>query len=435
MEFKEGAPPGGDTTVVGCTKVRQKVRDGHLGEFCAIGLLGFQHRGVDLAGLSEVARRKWIRPALADLGAPEGGRWSFDREDDVEHRDVLWRLGQPISTFRTWRRCDDPGAGKRLQMLEEVARRYAVEFSQCCRRQDAVFGQPRQECRAVNGLLDAFAQFHGASPNRGYKISTINFDVNPGSRRPLKIRNMTENRAPAAGACHSQEARTLIDARTCCTCPGISPPQGGNLIIDGSINNWYVVRMARPREFDRDAALEKALRVFWAKGFAATSTDDLRVAMGIGRQSLYGAFGDKRTLYLEALDTYQQRTNIGHVMRLSGPTSPIKGIEDLLSGLVSEDDCERALGCMGVGSVGEFGVTDPDLNSRRNSASAALGRRILERVLEGQRSGEINPVLDAEETTAFIQMTMTGLQVAARGGAKALDLKAMARFATQRLKP
>ncbi|WP_155737462.1 TetR/AcrR family transcriptional regulator, partial [Agrobacterium tumefaciens] len=63
--------------------------------------------------------------------------------------------------------------------------------------------------------------------------------------------------------------------------------------------------MARPREFDRDAALEKALRVFWSKGFAATSTDDLREAMGIGRQSLYGAFGDKRKLYLEALDAYQ----------------------------------------------------------------------------------------------------------------------------------
>lgn len=193
--------------------------------------------------------------------------------------------------------------------------------------------------------------------------------------------------------------------------------------------------MARPREFDREAALEKALRVFWAKGFAATSTDDLREAMGIGRQSLYGAFGDKRTLYLEALDTYQQRTNSGHVRRLSGPTSPLRAIENLLSGMVSEDDCERALGCMGVGSVGEFGVTDPDLNARRSAASAALGRRILERVSEGQRSGEINPRLDADETAAFIQMTMTGLQVAARGGAKAADLKAMARFATQRLQP
>jgi len=193
--------------------------------------------------------------------------------------------------------------------------------------------------------------------------------------------------------------------------------------------------MARPREFDRDAALEKALRVFWAKGFAATSTDDLREAMGIGRQSLYGAFGDKRTLYLEALDTYQQRTNTGHVRRLSGPTSPIKGIEDLLCGLVAEDDCERALGCMGVGSVGEFGVTDPDLNARRASAGAVLGRRIMERVLEGQQAGEINAGLDPDETAAFIQMTMTGLQVAARGGAKADDLRAMARFATKRLKP
>jgi len=193
--------------------------------------------------------------------------------------------------------------------------------------------------------------------------------------------------------------------------------------------------MARPREFDREAALEKALRVFWAKGFAATSTDDLREAMGIGRQSLYGAFGDKRTLYLEALDTYQQRTNSGHAKRLSGAISPLKGIEDLLSGLVLEDDCERALGCMGVGSVGEFGVTDPDLNARRAAASASLGRRISERVSEGQRSGEINPSLDAEETAAFIQMTMTGLQVAARGGAEAADLKAMARFATRRLQP
>ncbi|MDM9649266.1 TetR/AcrR family transcriptional regulator [Rhizobium sp. S163] len=181
--------------------------------------------------------------------------------------------------------------------------------------------------------------------------------------------------------------------------------------------------------------MEKALRVFWAKGFAATSTDDLREAMGIGRQSLYGAFGDKRTLYLEALDTYQQRTNTGHVRRLSDSPSPVKGIEDLLSGLVSEDDCERALGCMGVGSVGEFGVTDPDLNARRASASAVLGRRIMERVSEGQQAGEINAGLDPDETAAFIQMTMTGLQVAARGGAKAADLRAMARFATNRLKP
>jgi TetR/AcrR family transcriptional repressor of nem operon len=59
--------------------------------------------------------------------------------------------------------------------------------------------------------------------------------------------------------------------------------------------------MARPREFDREEALERATGVFWAKGYASTSTDDLLTAMGIGRQSLYNAFQDKRALYLEAL--------------------------------------------------------------------------------------------------------------------------------------
>ncbi|MEA2965178.1 MAG: TetR/AcrR family transcriptional regulator, transcriptional repressor for nem operon, partial [Alphaproteobacteria bacterium] len=59
--------------------------------------------------------------------------------------------------------------------------------------------------------------------------------------------------------------------------------------------------MARPREFDRDEALERAMSVFWSKGFAATSTSDLVEAMQIGRQSMYDSFGDKRALYLEAL--------------------------------------------------------------------------------------------------------------------------------------
>src|SRR5258708_37794330 len=74
--------------------------------------------------------------------------------------------------------------------------------------------------------------------------------------------------------------------------------------------------MARPREFDRDAALKRAMSVFWAKGYAGTSTDDLLEAMSIGRQSMYGAFGDKRTLYVEALERYQQDSIMGHVDRL-----------------------------------------------------------------------------------------------------------------------
>ncbi|MDK4717816.1 TetR/AcrR family transcriptional regulator [Rhizobium sp. CNPSo 3968] len=191
--------------------------------------------------------------------------------------------------------------------------------------------------------------------------------------------------------------------------------------------------MARPREFDRDAALEKALRVFWAKGFAATSTDDLRQAMGIGRQSLYGAFGDKRKLYLEALDAYQQRATSGHLKRLSAG-NPIEGIENLLAGVVAEDDEERALGCMGVGSVGEFGVTDAELNERRKIFGELLCKGITARIREGQQQGRIDGSLDPQDAGAFVLMTMTGLQLAARGGSSSEHLKAMARFATERLK-
>jgi AcrR family transcriptional regulator len=192
--------------------------------------------------------------------------------------------------------------------------------------------------------------------------------------------------------------------------------------------------MARPLEFDRDAALSSAMRIFWAKGFAATSTDDLLAAMRIGRQSLYNAFGNKRQLFLAALSTYQQNTNAGHIERLSAPASPLAGIEALLVGLIAADPEERALGCMGVGATGEFGCTDADLVRLREQGSALLRKRLLARVREGQERGEIDAAADAAEIAAFIQMTMTGIQLAARAGAGASELRRMARFTVERLK-
>jgi AcrR family transcriptional regulator len=191
--------------------------------------------------------------------------------------------------------------------------------------------------------------------------------------------------------------------------------------------------MVRPREFDRGDALERAMRVFWARGFAATSTDDLVQAMGIGRQSLYNAFGDKRRLYLEALEAYQQGTVAGHLKRLGAQASPLAGLRDLLLGVVAEDDGLRGLGCMGVGSVGEFGASDPEIAAVRAKAMPLLRARLVERIREGQADGEIVQEMDAGDAADFIQMTMTGLQLAARGGAGLEDLRRMATFAVDRL--
>jgi TetR/AcrR family transcriptional regulator, transcriptional repressor for nem operon len=192
--------------------------------------------------------------------------------------------------------------------------------------------------------------------------------------------------------------------------------------------------MARPREFDRELALDRATGVFWAQGFCSTSTDDLLNAMGIGRQSLYNAFGDKRALYLEALERYQRATTSGHLQRLKAPVSPLAGVEALLLGLIADDDSQRAMGCMGVGAVSEFGAGDPALKELRAKVGRVLSDCLVERLREGQTRDEIDLAMNVEEAARFIQMTMSGLQLAARSGAGADALRSLAHFAVDRLK-
>jgi TetR/AcrR family transcriptional repressor of nem operon len=94
----------------------------------------------------------------------------------------------------------------------------------------------------------------------------------------------------------------------------------------------------------------------------------------------------------------------------------------------------RALGCMGVGSVGEFGVADPELVMLRSKVGPKLFRRLAERIREGQAIGEIDPAIDAGEAAAFLQMTMQGIQLGARAGGDAKSLRALARFAINRFR-
>ncbi|RQR33039.1 TetR/AcrR family transcriptional regulator [Burkholderia sp. Bp9143] len=192
--------------------------------------------------------------------------------------------------------------------------------------------------------------------------------------------------------------------------------------------------MVRPREFDRDEALERALRVFWEKGYAGTSTDDLLRAMNIGRQSLYNAFGDKRKLYVEALERYQSDSVSGHVARLAGPASALAGVEALLLGVIAGNAEQRALGCMGVNSICEFGAADPELAELREKAGALLMKRLVARVREGQDTGEIDRSIDAREAAGFVLTTMQGIQLGARAGARQQALRTTAEFVVDRLR-
>jgi TetR/AcrR family transcriptional repressor of nem operon len=194
------------------------------------------------------------------------------------------------------------------------------------------------------------------------------------------------------------------------------------------------MRMARPREFDRDEALKHATAVFWAKGFEGASTDDLLSAMKIGRQSLYDTFGDKRRLYLEALERYLAASISSHIATLESEASPLAGIRKMLMTFATADAGSRTLGCMGVASISEFGLSDPQINALNRSSAMTLDAA-LGRVLRNARSREeISPELDEKAATHFIQSTMLGLKVSGKAGLDSSALRQIVDVAMEALR-
>jgi len=184
--------------------------------------------------------------------------------------------------------------------------------------------------------------------------------------------------------------------------------------------------MARPKEFDRDKALETARDIFWQSGFSATSTDDLRLAMGIGRQSFYDTFKGKRELYLEVIKKYNAAQMAGYADSFRRSPSPIQALRELLISLASEPAKKRALGCLGISSVCEFGTSDNDITKIHHRSGSTIQSLIEEVVEKGKSKGELRKSLDTPRTTKFLLTVLSGLKVAARGGASPNDLRDIA---------
>ena len=184
--------------------------------------------------------------------------------------------------------------------------------------------------------------------------------------------------------------------------------------------------MSRPKEFDRAEALTAAKAVFWKQGYAATTTDDLRHAMSIGRQSLYDSFGGKRPLYLEVLQRYNTERVIAQVTRLRAAKSPLAGIRNLLLALANEPEEQRKLGCMGVAAICAFGNEDPEITAIGQASSTVLGAALEEVLRKAKKMGEAKPSLDERAIAHFLQSTMVGIKVTAKTGASSEVLRAIA---------
>jgi AcrR family transcriptional regulator len=131
--------------------------------------------------------------------------------------------------------------------------------------------------------------------------------------------------------------------------------------------------MGRPRNFDDNQVLESAREQFWNRGYAATSLQNLTDATGLGKGSLYGAFGDKRQLFLHVLDCYREEQLNGVRAVLTGPGTPFERLTLLVEGVAkgfTEDPQRR--GCLLVNSTSELHSNDPDVVSRARTTYQAV---------------------------------------------------------------
>ncbi len=194
--------------------------------------------------------------------------------------------------------------------------------------------------------------------------------------------------------------------------------------------------MAGVRRFDREDVLDRAARVFWRDGFEATSIQDLEAATGLGRGSLYNAFGDKHSLFTRALERYAERWMRERIERLESEHPPKSAIHEFLHELIerSVNDRQRR-GCLIVNSALEVSAHDAELAKLIASyldEIEAFFRRCMRR---GQESGEISGSVNARDTSRLLLGVVLGLRVAARSRPERRLLEGMVRPALALLDP
>jgi len=182
--------------------------------------------------------------------------------------------------------------------------------------------------------------------------------------------------------------------------------------------------MSRPREFEMDDALERALDVFWSKGYQGASMADLLAAMGLSKSSFYGAFGCKRDVFAAALRRYSDGY-LAEARQLFDPAGDALGqlraylLRAIENGAAT--DCARR-GCMIVNVAVELAPEDTAIEQEVRAHSERMVALLAEVLRRGQRQGCILPDITVEHWGRHLLTMVTGLYVLRKGGAEAVLL-------------
>jgi AcrR family transcriptional regulator len=183
----------------------------------------------------------------------------------------------------------------------------------------------------------------------------------------------------------------------------------------------------RPRSFDRDVALERAMQVFWRHGYEATSINALTAALEISPPSLYAAFGDKERLFMEAVNRYLSRPGACAAAALAEEPTARGAIERLLENSAAElTRSGQPAGCMVVMAATNISVGSARVQAALADFRAASQAGLKARIARGIRDGELPPGTDAAALAAFYATVLQGMSIQARDGATRKRLLATA---------
>ncbi|WP_428354435.1 TetR/AcrR family transcriptional regulator [Methyloprofundus sp.] len=170
--------------------------------------------------------------------------------------------------------------------------------------------------------------------------------------------------------------------------------------------------MARPKAFNREEVLDKAVAVFWATGYEATSIQDLVNGMGIQRGSLYATFGSKQKLFLQSLDRYGKVVVKQFLDILESKVSGVEAIELFFAQLVEHLLTAGPLrSCLVTNSAIEGGIRDEETKQKVLHLLNALGNGFYQALQKAQTNGEISTELDLKQLASFLTSSMQGLLV------------------------
>lgn len=183
----------------------------------------------------------------------------------------------------------------------------------------------------------------------------------------------------------------------------------------------------RPRQFDRDIALQRAMEVFWARGYEATQVSDLLAALAMNAPSFYATFHSKEAVYREAIDLYVSSVGGRGMKALQAIPDVRAALKAMLEAAIEVALASRSAGgCMVSLGLIHAQAQNAGLRDHLRDLRRTTSLMICDRLKRGVANGELPSGLDAEEMARFFATVLHGLSLQAQDGASAEELAAVA---------